>query len=49
MIELTVLNLISKEVFKKQFSSPYLARKFYNKAKHSKKIHIISAPSIIFE
>ena len=49
MIEFTILNLISKEVFKKQFYSPYLARKFYEKAKRSKKIHIISAPSIIFE
>lgn len=49
MIELTILNLVSKTTFVKQFSSPFLARKFFNKAKRSKKIRVIAAPGIIFE
>lgn len=41
-IELGVLNLSTRKVFTKQFYSAYLARKFINKAKHSKKIEIVS-------
>ena len=41
-IELTLMNLKTRRVFTKGFTSAYLARKFINKAKHSSKIRIIA-------
>lgn len=41
MIILSILNLENNKTFAREFSSPYLADKFKNKAKYSKKIKII--------
>ena len=47
MYEVTVLNLLTNATFIKQFSSPFLARKFLAKAKHSKKIRVIGTSGFI--
>lgn len=40
-IELMVLNLETRKTFNKPFFSAYLARKFINKVRHSKKVKVI--------
>ena len=42
MIEFVILNLENNERFTKIFNSLYLANKFKNKVKYSKKIKIVS-------
>lgn len=49
MIEISILNMKSKETFKKQFQSPFLARKFLAKAKKSKQIRVVSMTGSLAE
>lgn len=45
MYDVKILNLENNKIFYKTFNSPYLLRKFENKARRSKKIRIISIMS----
>lgn len=40
-MELILLNLETNERFNKYFETPYLAQKFKNKIKYSKKIRLV--------
>lgn len=40
-MELILLNLKTNETFTKFFDSPYLAEKFKNKIKYSKKLRLV--------
>lgn len=42
MIEVCLVNLKTRQKFTKEFTSPFLARKFLNKVKYSKKLAVVS-------
>lgn len=47
MYEVLVLDLIRNITFTKTFSSPFLARKFINKCKYSRKVRVIGTTGLI--
>lgn len=46
MYEVTILNLVSKTTFIRQFESPYLAQKFIRKCRYSKKVRVIATSGL---
>ena len=42
MYEVRILDLKTKNVFTKNYDSPYLLRKFVNKCKYSKTVQVLS-------